>query len=55
MERKDTTEKSLINIWKCLNFNQRMILRIIAGNELENMNREEPIYLTISDILEKCI
>lgn len=39
-EKKENSEESLKNIWQGLNANQKQILKFIAKNELDNLQRD---------------
>ena len=44
-----------MNIWQSLNRNQKKILKIIAKNELSNLNKEIPSNYTVTELLDVCI
>ena len=44
-----------MNIWQSLNRNQKKILKIIAKNEISNLNKEQPSNYTVTELLEVCI
>lgn len=44
-----------MNIVQSLNANQKRILKIIAKNELDNLNKDIPSHYTVTQLLDVCI